>query len=362
MRYLNIFYRLLTKRKKDYKYLYKMKLLKEDRGVSRITSIYSNIVYDAIDQYVDEMIADRKNQKQIIIIEPSYIQENISGFEDDFLDYPVQKITINLSLINGKVPLSHPQGFDTSGAMYPFGKKKDGMSYITKRYDVNFSEKILDELSVVTELVMDLTIILDNKRFKMKEIPELKLELMSVIIHELNHGYEFWRRYQNNIDADLKYALSNIELSKKPFTKKVYNKINKFLYYLYWSLPYEQNAKVQELYPYVLKYDVNELVNLTQFKNVKNMIGFNADTFYNELVSLIPNRQMDKVLGNTLKEFIKSYKKSHKQMEEVLSDEVVNKNNIKDIFKYYQKDINGAGENMRRKILRLYSLKSQLKK
>lgn len=339
-----------------------MELLNEDRGISRITGMYSNIVYDAIDPYVDEMINNRKNQKQVIIINPSYIQDDVVGYEDDFLDYPVQKITVNLSLVNGDVPTSHPQGFDTSGAMYPFGKKKDGMSYITKRYDVNFSEKILDDLSVVAELVMDLRITLDKKRFREKEIPKLKLELMSVIIHELNHGYEFWMRYQNKIDSGLKYALSYIELNKKPFTNKVYKKLNKFLYLLYWSLPYEQNAKVQELYPYVLKYDVNELTNLTQYKNVQDMVNFNADLFYNELVSLIPDRQMNKVLDTTLKEFIKSYKKSHKQMEEVLDDDVIKKSNIRDIFKHYEKTIKNGGESMRKKILRLYSLKSQLKR
>jgi hypothetical protein len=206
-----------------------MKLIKEDRSMSRITSIYSNIVYGAIDGYVDEMISRGKKANQVIIIEPSYIQENIDGFEDDFLDYPVQKITINLSLEKTKLSVNHPQGFDTGGAMYPFGKKKDGISYVTKKYDVNFSEDILDELSVIAEIVMDLTIILDSKRFKSSEIPSLKLELMSVIIHELNHGYEFWMRYQNKVDSDLRYALSVIKLSQTPFTKKVYNKLNRFL-------------------------------------------------------------------------------------------------------------------------------------
>jgi ribosomal protein S20 len=339
-----------------------MELLKEDRGISRITGMYSNIVYDAIDPYVDEMINNRKNDNQVIIIDSSYIQDDVVGYEDDFLDYPVQKITVNLSLVNGKVPTSHPQGFDTGGAMYPFGKKKDGMSYVTKRYDVNFSEKILDELSVVVEVVMDLKITLDKKKFREKDIPKLKLELMSVIIHELNHGYEFWMRYQNKIDSGLKYALSYIEYNKKPFTKKVYKKLNKFLYLVYWSLPYEQNAKVQELYPYVLKYDVNELTNLTQYKNVQDMVNFNADVFYNELVSLIPDSRMNKVLDTALKEFIKSYKKSHKQMEEVLDDDVITKSNIRDIFKHYEKTIKNGGENMRKKILRLYSLKSQLKR
>jgi hypothetical protein len=338
-----------------------MKLIKEDRSMSRITSIYSNIVYGAIDGYVDEMISRGKKANQVIIIEPSYIQENIDGFEDDFLDYPVQKITINLSLEKTKLSVNHPQGFDTGGAMYPFGKKKDGISYVTKKYDVNFSEDILDELSVIAEIVMDLTIILDSKRFKSSEIPSLKLELMSVIIHELNHGYEFWMRYQNKVDSDLRYALSVIKLSQTPFTKKVYNKLNRFLYLLYWSLPYEQNAKVQEFYPFVLKYDVDELINLGIYKNIKEMINFNSDIFYDELVSLIPDKKMTSVLDRIFKEFIKSYRKSHKQMDEVLDDVVIRKSGIKGIFKHYEKTINRAGENMRRKVLRLYSLKSQLR-
>jgi hypothetical protein len=339
-----------------------MELIKEEKGMSRITSIYSNIVYGAIDEYVDDMISRGKKAKQVIIIEPSYIQENIDGFEDDFLDYPVQKITINLSLTTTKLSANYSQGFDTGGAMYPFGRKKDGISYVTKKYDVNFSGDILDELSVIAEIVMDLTIILDSKRFKTSEIPNLKLELMSVIIHELNHGYEFWMRYQNKVDSDLRYALSVIKLNQTPFTKKVYNKINRFLYLLYWSLPYEQNAKVQEFYPFVLKYDVNELVNINIYKNIEEMIDFNSDIFYDELVSLIPDKKMTMVLDRILKEFIKSYKKSHKQMDEVLDDVVIRKSGIKGIFKYYEKTINRAGENMRRKVLRLYSLKSQLRK
>jgi hypothetical protein len=339
-----------------------MKLLKEDRGISRITGLYSNIVYEAIEPFVDEMISERKDMIQPILIKPSYIQEGIKGYEEDFLDYPVQKILVELKSTNTKLPKTNKQGFDTSGAMYPFGKRKDNISYVTKRYDVNFSEEILSELSVVAELRMDLTMLFDNKRFKEEEIPDLKLELMSVIIHELNHGYEFWMRYQNKVDNDLKYALSHINLEKKPFTKKVYNKLNKFLYFLYWSLPYEQNAKVQELYPYVLKYDVNELTQMPQFKNIVDMTNFDADKFYSELVSLIPDRQLNMVLSNSLKEFMRAYKKSHKDMEEVLDNSVINKSSIKDIFKYYQKMINTGGENMRRKVLRLYSLKKQLRK
>jgi hypothetical protein len=169
-------------------------------------------------------------------------------------------------------------------------------------------------------------------------------------------------RYQNKVDSDLRYALSVIKLNQTPFTKKVYNKINRFLYLLYWSLPYEQNAKVQEFYPFVLKYDVNELVNINIYKNIEEMIDFNSDIFYDELVSLIPDKKMTMVLDRILKEFIKSYKKSHKQMDEVLDDVVIRKSGIKGIFKYYEKTINRAGENMRRKVLRLYSLKSQLRK
>jgi hypothetical protein len=70
---------------------------------------------------------------------------------------------------------------------------------------------------------------------------------------------------------------------------------------------------------------------------------------------------MTSVLDRIFKEFIKSYRKSHKQMDEVLDDVVIRKSGIKGIFKHYEKTINRAGDNMRRKVLRLYSLKSQLR-
>jgi hypothetical protein len=169
-------------------------------------------------------------------------------------------------------------------------------------------------------------------------------------------------RYQNKIDTNLKYALAYLNIDKKSFTKKVFRKLNKFLYYIYWSLPYEQNARVQELYPYVLKYDINELKELPQYKNVIDMIEFNAYDYYHELLIIIPNRTLDKVLDKTLKEFIKTYKNSHEDLDELLDDTVLTKKSIEEIFHYYEKIINRGGENMRKKILRLYSLKNQMKR
>lgn len=337
-----------------------MKLLKEDRGVSRITALYSNIIFDAITDYADDLIDRGVKKKKIIVIDAKTIQDNIVGYEDDFLDFPVQKITVELKFSNGEVPKSHPQGFDTGGAMYPFSLKKHDMSFITKKYDVNFSKTILDELTSICELRMDLSILIDDNKFKPNEFPNLKLELMSVIIHEMNHGYEFWMRYNNKVDSDLKYSLASLKIEKTEYTKKVYNHINKFLYYLYWSLPYEQNAKVQELYPFVLKKDVNELTKMYQFKNIKSMIDFKGNDYYNELLTLIPERQLNKVLKKMLISFITTYKKTHKKMDEVMDDNIINKLSIRDIFKYYEKTINHAGENMRKKILRLYSIKKDL--
>jgi hypothetical protein len=329
------------------------------RGLSRIATIYSNIVFESINHHIDELISVMQPKNRKIIVGVKKIQDSVIGYEDDFLEYPIQRIRITLSLSIKDVPKTHPQGFDTTGGMYPFDNKSSKLSYITNEYNVNFSKRILNEISVVGDIKLDLGIMIDENRFNMGEIPKLKLEMMSLIMHELNHGYEFWLRNSNKSN-DVRIALSFLDIKKDGFAKKVYNKLNYFLYYIYWALPHEQNAKVHELYTYVLNNTPEELMSLVSFKNIINMTKFNSDVFYNDLVLLIPEKGVERVTKKALKRFIQTYKKQHNELNEYMDENLLGKDNIKDIFKYYEKTINLAGENMKKKVLRLYSIKSEL--
>jgi hypothetical protein len=327
-------------------------------GISRISCIYSNIVFDGIEWYVDSMIKSRGEYSIDLIIGPRLIQDSIIGYEDDFLDYPVQRMRITLSIKTGKVSKKIKQGFTTTGAMWGFDYQKNGFSYVTKRYDVNFNKKILDEISVIGDIKLDIGIILDSSRFRIKEISKLKMELMSLIMHELNHGYEYWLRYQNNLD--IKSELSFMEIDRYHFTKKVYNKLNIFLFYIYWSLPHEQNAKVQEFYPYVLDHTFDELRELYPYKCLIDMINFNGERYYDELISLIPKKDVDKVTKKALNSFISTYKDVYDDSFDLMDKKIIMKKDIKDIFNHYENIIKTSGENMRRKVLKLYSLKNEL--
>jgi hypothetical protein len=103
-----------------------------------------------------------------------------------------------------------------------------------------------------------------------------------------------------------------------------------------------------------------ELMSLVSFKNIINMTKFNSDVFYNDLVLLIPEKGVERVTKKALKRFIQTYKKQHNELNEYMDENLLGKDNIKDIFKYYEKTINLAGENMKKKVLRLYSIKSEL--
>ena len=328
-------------------------------SLSRIVCIYSNMVSVVIDPFINNMIAGGVSTYQPIIINAKYIQSIIGGFDGDFLDFPVQKILINLNIKYQKIEKRYRNNFKTEGAMYPYGKKKDGGSYVTKKYDINFSKSIINELSMVSELVMDLGLIIDDKRFVDSDLNSLKIEMMSLIMHELLHGYEFWMRYNNKKDDTVKVALSFMSIKDGLFTKKVNGKVNRFLYYIYWTLPHEQNATVHELYPYVLKYSVDELKTLPQFCNLVEMSEFKSDNFYNELLNLIPKKNRKSVLKKLYNEFIRNYKKVHKFSDEDINDDIINKKSFKDILNYYEKTIMLGGENMRKKVLKLYSYKAQ---
>lgn len=329
-------------------------------GLSRIASLYSNIVYDGIEYYLDKLINNGVDNSYELIIGSRLIQWGIKGYNDDFLDYPVQRIRILLWLKNKKV--FRGCGYDVTGAMYSFGSKSDGISYITDKYNVNYNKTIISDISLVCDVRMELGVYLDVKKYSSDNISSLKLELMTVIMHELNHGYEYWLRYQNKKVDNINVSISYLDFGSKHFTKKVYKKLTKFLFFMYWSLSHERNAKIQEFYPLVLKYDPKELVQQYTFSDIMDMINFNAEKFHKELEDLIPKRDLDKIKRKALKRFKENFKETHKQNDEIVDETVLRKESLLDIFKYYEKGIKTSGEIMRRKILRLYSLKMDLHK
>ena len=207
---------------------------------------------------------------------------------------------------------------------------------------------------------MGLELNIDFDKWVDGDVDIMWVDMMSTIMHELNHAYEFYCRYNNKTQKHINMALCWVNIDDNIISKKVQNKFNDFVYLLYYSLPFEMNAKVQELYPYVLKYDYSEFKDISTYKKIVSLTKFDAKLFHDELVSLIPISCRKRVLKKVLARFKESYLLSCNGLKEIPNNSLVNQNNVLSLLQYHEKMVNKSGEIMRRKILKLYSLKERV--
>ena len=78
------------------------------------------------------------------------------------------------------------------------------------------------------------------------------------------------------------------ENNKWKFPKKIWYKwTSEFLTYIYFSERQEMNANIQEINYFIDKYPNKDLKEFKIYKTVHEMKYFNADEFYNSLITTI---------------------------------------------------------------------------
>ena len=320
------------------------------------------MILECINDHVIEIINAGESDNYDLIINTKIIKQYINKYVDDFLDFPVQKINLKLVFNSRKIKMVG-SSFTTGGLFYPFSTSRcSESSLITKRFNGSLGEKIISGLSNISELSMGVEINIDFNKWIDDDMDKMWVDIMSSIMHELNHAYEFYCRYNNKTQKHIGMALCWTNIDDGYITKKVRNKFNAFIYLLYYSLSYEMNAKVQELYPYVLKYDYLDLKNLSSYKQVISLTKFDAKLFYDELVLLIPMRHRKYVLKRILTRFKESYLLSCNELKEIPNNSLFYQNNVLSLLQHHEKRLNKSGEIMKRKILKLYSLKERVVK
>jgi hypothetical protein len=333
----------------------------EAHGVAEATLIYNQFLLDEFNKYCD--IALESSEKDYSHTQ-EYNQEDLTQFiQNEFWPkYPISSMSVTYTLKTmtdedfvKRFPTSKKKYIGT-GACYNIGE--EGGSAIKPSID--------DRSDITLHLVLEIGAIVSDA---LNDREGLSIEIESSITHELNHGYEGWNRMRKGkgqVSTDVTWALdANRAKIRKDIWKIWYDDIG---YYVYWSELHEINAMTQDAFPYVKRYDIEEVKEKApSWRFAKKMIDFDANQFKqkmtDKILSVYPDADVEMMLKRVkngfANELIKNRENSISREEDkpTLSGEAVKAMSVDKFLAFIQKRINRAGNRIQRNILKLYSLK-----
>jgi hypothetical protein len=336
----------------------------EKMGISESSLMYVEFILKEYKDILEKFLSSNDNE----------VSESREYLSDDLLhikkrwgwkEFPISSMEVEYT-ITKKIPEefdkkftngNHIKDYIGTGACYSIGTKEDGGSYI--REDSN--QKTL-------HLKLNIGSIL---RGELSNIDGLLFEMESSISHELNHAFEFWKREvggKSGIDTKLTYAL---DANRSKVSKEIFSYWHSEIGTLiYWSEEHEIRAMVQDSLGYVRKYSVEDMKDkCPSWEASSRMINFNSKKFRSDIIRLVNDKYGDRVdpeillsrMKNSLSNEMRDqeiYLKDLKQDKPSLSGERIRKMSLDKFFEYAQRRINNAGRMLRKRILKLYSLKN----
>ena len=345
--------------------------INEAVGLADATLIYSSFILNKTKFYFDKFLKSGDNKmEQNKSYDLSKREEIISS--NLWSKYPVLRMNITFNFekqsdvdFNERFPItSKSKGFTSTGACYNItDSRKRDMSYLLPSIDKRTEHTIFLKMEIGG-------IIRDD----FNEEEDFLLEIESAIIHELNHAYEGYMRLikgrgQVSIDLTLSTDINRSKVKNEIW--KVWK--DKIGYYLYTSERHELNAMVQEAFPYVKKYDPSEMrKKCPSWRTAEDMSKFNVVDFKKEITKMI-NKYYSGVYPEFIVSILNRLKNglanelgvNREESVDMLEDspslrgqEIYNMD-IDKFLLYVQKRVNKAGEKLKRKINRLYSIKDK---
>lgn len=333
-----------------------MRLLSEELGVARATIPFVNLVYSVLEPKVNEFIKgnDKKMSEDIVI--------NFKDFKyiyresvDDFLEFPVEEIIIKFTmdkLRRDKFEFKYSSG---GGAHQIDFKKEDG-SYL-KKPSPNLPKYLLDEVNKTIVAKFDFNGYV-NQDFEYEMKDELYFDLRDTIMHEFNHIYEFYNKNLNNaglVDTTLSYAGSK----NYNVPKQIFNVWSTFLYFVYYSEPYEMRAMSQEAYSKRLRMTFDEFKETKYWKAAKMMENFDANKLFDTLMERINEHNPEylvPIMNRLFKWFLRDYYAGVKTFGNEPKKYITNSKHLLDLMVRFQPRIRMAGRKLQRNYSRLYTL------
>jgi hypothetical protein len=330
------------------------KLITEDLGVSRASIIYSNLILQTLDPILKDKIDKGKNFADIIIIGLKDIKEIYQNNFDDFIELPIEEIIIEFTFKKVKNINKTDVKYLTGGAAYQIEKGRDARTKIQKP-SLSLPKKVLEEIPETMTAYYEFGVII-SQHYTNDDYSSLLLDLRDTIVHESNHILEFYKK-RKVYNTALSFAGSK----NKNIPKPIYDIWNEFLWFLYFSEPYEMNAMAQESYSKILRMTFDEFKKTKYWIYSEKMKNFDANKLYEELLRKINeyNPDTEKVfLNSILKWFKQDYISGSKDYGIEPNKDVVNSKDIITLMKKFEPRIKKSGDRLQKRFMRLYSLES----
>ena len=331
------------------------KIIKEDLGVSRASLSYANLIYQTLEPKAKEFMDSRKESQEKIILNLKDISGVYQSSMDDYIELPVEKIEINF--VCTKIPKNKKNiKFTSGGGFESIDKKSFGGSYL-KDPSLELPKYILEE--VTRTLVAKF-----NFNFKLSSdfSDELKdkalYDLRDTVVHECNHLFESYRRAESGA-KQFNVSLSWVGGKNYNVNREIFKIWQEFLDMIYYSEPYEINAKSQEAVSRTSIMPFEEFKKTKYWLDSVTMKSFNSEIYIDKLLSKIqeinPEKTMS-ILNNLYKWFITDYYKWMKVHGESPAAYIEKTTGLFDLVKKFERRINKAGDKLQRNYMRLYTL------
>jgi hypothetical protein len=187
---------------------------------------------------------------------------------------------------------------------------------------------------------------------------ELYFDLRDTIMHEFNHIYEFYNKNLNKaglVDTTLSYAGSK----NYNVPKQIFDVWKTFLYFVYYSEPYEMRAMSQEVYSKRLRMTFDEFKENHYWKSAKMMENFDANKLFDTLMERIKEHNPEylvPIMNRLYKWFLRDYYAGVKSFGKEPQKYITNSKHLLDLMVRFQPRIRMAGRKLQRNYSRLYTL------
>jgi hypothetical protein len=330
-------------------------LIKEDLGVSRASLAYANLIYQILEPKAIQFMESRNESQEKIILQLKDISRIYQSSMDDFIELPVEKIEIDFFCT--KIPKGKKNiKFTSGGGFQPIDKKSFGGSYL-KEPSLELPKYILEEITQTLVAKFSFYFKLSSEfsdEFKDKALYDLR----DTIIHECNHLFESYKRAESG-SKQFNVSLSWVGGKNYNVNREIFKIWQEFLDMIYYSEPYEINAKSQEAISQTSIMPFDEFKKTKFWVDSSVMKSFNADTFFEKLLNKIqevnPEKTMS-ILNNLYKWFMTDYYKWMKVHGESPAKYIEKSNGLLDLIERFQPKINKAGDKLQRNYMRLYTL------
>jgi len=340
-------------------------------GVAEPTLYYVDPIFDKIFGRLHKMMTgDKTFYRRTVTLKYADVRTNVKS-RQLYAEFPVIGIELELDFDKVKAEdFEKKYGKDKKinivGLASGYGAKMfSGDPKIT-----NPIKQVVNEEGIVLILGIEIKASSSLNMSDKSDAYDVANEIRSLIWHELNHCYEYYKRLDGKEPKTytkwVKTALTcaSVDANTWKFGKSIYDFWEKnFTYYIYFTEPHEMRAEIQEIGHHIQKMGIDGYKNSKIWKDIEYMEKFNPSAFHRSLLRLV-SEKIPKYLGTEratarrLKDmWVEVYKKQLKEQKQTDKIDIksIEKMRAMEFLKFWDKRFKERSKYMKRKVMILAS-------